>query len=169
MFGNKEEIFEFMPSYTLKTLLVHPAFSEGEYWSIKDYAADQIVFEEGGKGKEMYVILSGVVSVCTNVEISENRRMRSGICELFDGDEFAHSCFFDDEPHSATIKTVSPCQLAVIDALKLKSFLDKHPEIGYQLLTHWMKLILPRIRQGNKRLSSLFSWGLKAHDIDSLF
>ena len=84
MFGNKEEIYKFMPSYTLKTLLVHPAFSEGEYWSIKDYAADQIVFEEGGKGKEMYVILSGVVSVCTNVEISENRRMRSGICELFE-------------------------------------------------------------------------------------
>ena len=94
--------------------------------------------------------------------------MLSGLCELFDGEEFAHSCFFDDEPHCATVKTVSSCQLAVIDAAKLKQFLDLHPEIGFLLLFHWMKIILPRLRQSNKRFSSLFSWGLKAHQIDSL-
>lgn len=77
--------------------------------------------------------------------------------------------FFDDEQHSATIKAVSPSQLAIIDATKLKQFLDSQPEIGYQLLTHWLSNILPSIRQGNKRLASLFSWGLKAHDIDSIF
>jgi CRP-like cAMP-binding protein len=32
--------------------------------------------------------------------------------------------FFDDEQHSATIKAVSPSQLAIIDATKLKQFLD---------------------------------------------
>lgn len=155
--------------YTLKSLLDHPEFIEGEHWSLQDLEADKIVFLEGDKGKKMYAILSGKVSVCTRVEISENRQMVSGLCELFDGDEFAHSCFFDDEPHSATVKTVTACRLAIIDAIKLKQFLDDKPEIGYQLLSHWIKIILPRIREGNKRLSSLFSWGLKAHDIDSLF
>lgn len=157
------------PNITLKSLLEHPEFVEGDYWHRKTYDADQIVFVEGEIGKEMYVILSGKVSVCTRVEISENRQMLSGLCELLDDDEFAHSCFFDDEPHSATIKTVSPSQLAIIDATKLKQFLDRHPELGYQLLTHWLSIILPRIREGNKRLASLFSWGLKAHDIDSIF
>ena len=94
--------------------------------------------------------------------------MLSGLCELFDDDEFAHSCFFDHEPHSATVKAVTACELAVIDVEKLKTFLDANPVLGYQLLRHWIGLILPRIRHGNKRLASLFSWGLKAHDIDSL-
>ena len=155
--------------HTLKSLLDHPEFIEGEHWTLQDFEADKIVFLEGDKGKKMYVILSGKVSVCTRVEISENRQMVSGLCELFDEDEFAHSCFFDDEPHSATVKTVTACRLVIIDAVKLKQFLDDKPEIGYQLLSHWIKIILPRIREGNKRLSSLFSWGLKAHDIDSLF
>lgn len=155
--------------YTLKSLLEHPEFSKGDYWYEQDYDANQVVFLEGDKGRNIYVILTGQVSVCTRVVLSENQQMLSGLCELFDGDEFAHSCFFDDEPHSATVKTVTECRLAVIDAVKLKQFLDNNPELGYRLLTHWIGIILPRIRQGNKRLSSLFSWGLKAHDIDSLF
>lgn len=154
---------------TLRSLLEHPEFVEDQYWYAKDYDADQIVFFEGDTGKKMYVILSGKVSVCTRVELSDNRQMLSGLCELFDGDEFAHSCFFDDEPHSATVRTVTACRLAIIDAVKLKHFLDANTEMGYRLLTHWIRIILPRIRQGNQRLSNLFSWGLKAHDIDSLF
>jgi len=155
--------------YTLRSLLDHAEFVEGQHWYRKNYDADQMVFLEGSKGKEMYVILSGKVSVCTRVVIDENKQMMSGLCELFDGDEFAHSCFFDDIPHSATVKTITPCHLAVIDAIKLKQFLDDNTEIGYRMLTHWIHSLLPRIREGNKRLSSLFSWGLKAHDMDSLF
>lgn len=155
-------------SCSLKTLLDHPEFLEGKFWYRKNYDADQLVFLEGETGGEIYVILNGKVSVCTHVKISEDRVMLSGLCELYDGEEFAHSCFFDDEPHSATVKTVSPCQLAIIDVAKLKQFIDDHPEIGYLLLFHWIKIILPRLRQSNKRFSSLFSWGLRAHKIDSL-
>ena len=153
---------------SLTTLLDHPEFLEGEFWYRKNYAADQLVFLEGEIGREIYVILSGKVSVCTHVKISDDRLMLSGLCELFDGEEFAHSCFFDDEPHSATVKTVSPSQLAIVDAAKLKQFIDDHPEIGFLLLLHWIKIILPRLRESNKRFSSLFSWGLKAHKMDSL-
>ena len=152
---------------SLKKLLDHPEFSEGEFWCRNHYNPEQLVIVEGDIGKEIYVIISGKVSVCTNVIISENRRILSGLCELFDGEEFAHSCFFDNEPHCATVKTVSACELAVIDANKLKAFLHSHPDIGFSLLYHWVSLMLPRIRQGNKRFSSLFSWGLKAHQLDS--
>jgi len=148
---------EKLQSCSLTTLLDHPEFLEGEIWYRKNYDADQLVLVEGETGREIYVILNGKVSVCTQVKISEDSHILSGLCELFDGEEFAHSCFFDDEPHSATVKTVSPCQLAIIDAAKLKQFLDDHPDIGFLLLFHWMKIILPRLRQSNKRFSSLFS------------
>ena len=154
--------------YSLKSLLQHPEFSEEQFWHRKNFDANQLVIVEGEMGNEMYVILEGKVSVCTNVQISENRQMLSGLCELFEGHEFAHSCFFEDEPHSATVKTITPCQMAIIDAKKLKHFLDQNPEIGFHLVFYWMKMLLPRLRQSNKRFSTLFSWGLKAHQIDSL-
>ena len=157
-----------LKSCSLTTLLDHPEFLEDEFWYRKNYDADQLVILEGETGKEIYVILNGKVSVCTQVNVSEDRHIISGLCELFDGEEFAHSCFFDDEPHSATVKTVCSCQLAVINAAKLKIFLGEHPDIGFLVLFHWMKTILPRLRQSNKRFSSLFSWGIKAHQIDTL-
>ncbi|MGR9051290.1 MAG: cyclic nucleotide-binding domain-containing protein [Gammaproteobacteria bacterium] len=152
---------------SLKTLLDHPDFYEGEYWQRSFYNPEQLVIVEGEIGNEIFAIISGKVSVCTNVIISENRRFLSGLCELFDGEEFAHSCFFDDEPHGATVKTITNCELAAVDAGKLRHFLNDHPEIGYSLLLHWVKIMLPRIRQGNKRFSSMFSWGLRAHRIDA--
>lgn len=153
--------------FTLKDLLSHPQFPEGQYWRRQRYEENEVVIVEGQVNQEIFVILSGQVFVCTNVKISENNKMQSGLCELFDGEEFAHSCFFGNEPHSATVKAVKPSELALVDADKLKQFLNQHPQIGYQLLTHWMGLILPRLREGNKRFANLFSWGLKAHKLDS--
>ncbi|MBL1263195.1 Crp/Fnr family transcriptional regulator [Methylomicrobium sp. RS1] len=161
-------MLEMLQPYSLKSLLAHPEFVEGQFWNRKSYDADQLVIVEGEKGNDIYVILEGKVSVCTNVKISEDRQMLSGLCELLEGHEFAHFCFFDDEPYSATVKTITPCQMAIIKAPKLKQFLERNPEIGFHLLFHWMQMLLPYLRQSNKRVANLFSWGLKAHQIDSL-
>jgi CRP/FNR family transcriptional regulator, cyclic AMP receptor protein len=151
---------------SLKDLLSHPEFLEGEHWRKAHYNANNLVIVEGEVNKDIFVVLQGALMVCTDVELSENRHMLSGLCELFDGEEFAQSCFFDDEPHCATVKTLTESDLAVIDAGKLKLFLNQHPDIGYQILYHWIEQLLPRFRKSNKRISSLFSWGLKAHKID---
>ena len=151
---------------TLKDLLQHPLFLEGENWRRVFYNADELVIVEGETNNDIFVVINGKLMVCTGVKISDTREMQSGLCELLDGEEFAHSCFFDIEPHCATVKTLSASELAAIDAGKLKQFLDQNPDIGYQILIHWVEEFLPRVRQGNKRISSLFSWGLKAHKID---
>lgn len=151
---------------SLKDLLSHPEFLEGDYWRQARFNAHEMIIVEGEVNKDIYVVLKGSLMVCTDVQLSENRHMLSGLCELFDGEEFAQSCFFDDEPHCATVKALSDCELAVIDAGKLKHFLNQHSDIGYQILYHWVEMLLPRFRTSNQRISSLFSWGLKAHKID---
>jgi len=151
---------------SLKDLLSHPEFLEGHYWRPARYNAEDLIIVEGQVSKDIYVVLQGSLMVCTNVQLSDTRHITSGLCELFDGEEFAQSCFFDDEPHCATVKALSDCELAVIDAGKLKLFLHRNPDIGYQILFHWVEMLLPRIRKSNQRISNLFSWGLKAHKID---
>lgn len=151
---------------SLKDLLSHPKFIEDEHWRRAHYVEQELIIVEGERNKDIYVVLKGSLMVCTDVKLSETRHILSGLCELFDGEEFAQSCFFDDEPHCATVKALSDSELAVIDAEKLKLFLNQHPDIGYQVLYHWVEMLLPRIRKSNQRISSLFSWGLKAHKID---
>ena len=153
--------------HNLKELLAHPDFQEGLYWYRARYPGGEVIIKEGERSQGIYVVLSGSVVVCTDVEVSGSVHLKSGLCELFDGEEFAHSCFFDDKPHSATVKTLAPCELAVIDPGKLKVFLRRHTEIGYRILFHWMECLLPRLRADNRRISTLLSWGLKAYRIDA--
>ena len=160
-------MFEECSYQTLKDLLEHPDFCVGEAWRKVKYETNELIIVEGEINNEIFVVLKGSLMVCTDVKISKNRTMLSGLCELFDGEEFAHSCFFDNEPHCATVKATTACELAVIDADKLKLFLEAHPEIGFRILYHWIEQLMPRFRQGNKRIASLFSWGLKVHKIDT--
>ena len=150
----------------LKELLSHPEFQRGEHWHQTHFDANEQVIKEGESGTDIFVVLQGTLMVCTDVIVTESRHLQSGLCELFDGEEFALSCFFNDESHSATVKTLTPCKLAVIDSSKLRHFLETRPDIGYCILFHWIEKLLPRLRQDNRRISSIFSWGLKAHKID---
>lgn len=154
------------PYQTLKQLLDHPEFLEGRYWCRTRFAAGQLVIREGERNSEIYVVLNGSLMVCTDVMVSESLHLSSGLCELFDGEEFALSCFFDDQPHSATVKALTGCELAVVDAGRLKVFLNQHPDLGYRILFHWLHCLLPRLRMDNRRIATLLSWGLKAHRID---
>jgi len=152
----------------LKELLDHPGFGEGDAWRRVSYDANKFVIIEGENSKNIYVVLSGTLMVCTDVMVSESTHMRPGLCELFGGEEFALSCFFDNDPHCATVKTLTACNLAVIDAVKLNSFLESNPAIGYRILYHWIESLLPCLRRSNKRINSLFTWGLKVHGIDQV-
>ena len=153
--------------HNLKDLLDHPEFQEGLYWFRARYGQGEVILQEGERSQGIYVVLAGSVMVCTDVEVSDSVRLKSGLCELFQGEEFGLSCFFDDKPHSATVKSLDSCELAVIDPGKLKVFLRRYPEIGYQVLFHWMRCLLPRLRADNRRISTLLGWGLKAYRIDA--
>lgn len=152
---------------TLKDLLGHPQFHEGVHWRRAQYPTGAIVIREGERNRELYVVLSGSLMVCTDVEVAGHVHLKSGLCELFEGEEFALSCFFGDQPHSATVKVLGACELAVVDAGGLKQFLSRHPEIGYPILYHWLECLLPRLRLDNRRISTLLGWGLKAYRIDA--
>lgn len=150
---------------TLKSLLDHPEFCEDIHWQIKHYDANKTILVEGGTHQKIFVVIKGSLLVSTDIEMNNGNRFSPGLCTLKEGEEFGHFCFFDNQPHCATVKTSSDCELAIVDVLKLKSFFEKHPEIGYFIIQSWMAALLPRLREGNKRITNLLGWGLKAHKI----
>lgn len=150
----------------LYMLLDHPSFEEGAVWTRRKYAADETVFSEGDQGSQVYLILKGSVRVVGNVDLDDNRTVHPGFSELDEGQVFGELPIFDGEPRSATVVALTDCELAVLEGEQLMAFLDAHPELGYPIFKELIHLLVGRLRQANRRIFSLFAWGLKLRGID---
>jgi hypothetical protein len=53
--------------------------------------------------------------------------------------------------------------MAVIDNRLRFDFIDAHPDAGFQVYEELGPRLVKRLRQTDKQLFSLLTWGLKAH------
>jgi CRP/FNR family cyclic AMP-dependent transcriptional regulator len=150
----------------LSSLLDHPSFTEGMLWMRRQVAANQTLFVEGEHGSEIYLILKGAVRVVGNVDLDDQRTVHPGFSDLDEGQVFGELPLFDGEPRSATVVTLTDCELAVMEGETLMHFLDGHPELAYPIFKELIHLLVGRLRQANRRIFSLFAWGLKMRGID---
>ena len=155
-----------MVKNALNILLDHPDFREGLLWTRRRVAADETLFAEGDRSSDVYLILKGKVRVVGNVDLDDQRTVHSGFSELREGQVFGELPLFDGEPRSATVITLTNCELAVMEGEALMAFLDAHPELGYPIFKELIHLLVGRLRQANRRIFSLFAWGLKMRGID---
>lgn len=153
-------------SDALKALLDSPGFPEGGAWSRRRCATHEKVFDEGDSGCDVFVVLSGRVRVVGQVELDEDRTLRPGYSDLEAGAVFGEMCLFDLQPRSGSVVAIEEAELAVISGEALRAHLDANPAVGYPILKEMMNTLAGRLRTANKRVSSLFAWGLKAHGID---
>ena len=126
-------------------------------WTRRQVVADETIFSEGDQGSEVYLILKGSVRVVGNVDLDDKRRVHPGFSDLDSGQVFGELPMFDGEPRSATVIALTDCELA---------FLDAHPELGYPIFKELIHFLVGRLRQANRRIFSLFAWGLKMRGID---
>ena len=70
----------------------------GEKVKMQYFGADQVIFEEGDYGEEMYIIKRGKVQVLRDFSI---------IAELSDNAFFGEMALVSEEPRNATIKAMS--------------------------------------------------------------
>ena len=121
-----------MVKNALNILLDDPDFREGLLWTRRRVAADETLFAEGDRSSDVYLILKGKVRVVGNVDLDDQRTVHSGFSHLHEGQVFGELPLFDGEPRSATVITLTNCELAVMEGEALMAFLDAHPELGYQ-------------------------------------
>ena len=75
---------------------------------LREYQADEIIFDEGEEGQALYIVLSGVVSVCRNQAAS-----RETLAELAAGSFFGDLALLDNTPRMAQVRARTDCELAV--------------------------------------------------------
>lgn len=154
-------------SQALRALLERPEFPEESSWTRVRYPAHTVIVRDGEPTTHVYLILDGSVRVVGTVALDNNRAVRPGYCDLTANETFGELCMFDAGTRSGTVEAISDCEIAVIPAAALKTYMDAHPEMGYRILRDILTLVASRLRKANERVGSLLAWGLKAHGIDS--
>ena len=156
----------FIMKNVLYKLLEHPDFLEGDLWLRQEVAANQTLFAEGEQSADVYLILKGKVRVVGNVDVDDQRTMHTGFSDLEEGQVFGELSLFDGQPRSATVITLTDCEFAQLAGNKNMDFLDAHPDLGHPIFKELIYLLVGRLRQANRRIFSLFAWGLRMRGID---
>ncbi len=115
-----------------------------EHGLVKKYKDGDIVFKEGDRGNQMFLVRSGKVKI----ERSNNEKTIN-LAVLGEHEFFGEMSLFDDRPRSATAKAVGTTELTIVDKETFLSFI-KDPVIWTVL-----EKMSGRIREVDDRLEQL--------------
>ncbi|KAF0190412.1 MAG: putative transcriptional regulator with a cAMP binding domain Crp family [Gammaproteobacteria bacterium] len=96
----------------------------------KSVTTGQTVLRQGDPGRDMYIIVSGRVSI--RIRLADDEEIAVG--ELTAGEAFGEIALFDEQPRTASVVTCEPCRFLLIDRDAFKAFLLIHPRVAIQLL-----------------------------------
>ncbi|WP_054691958.1 DUF2225 domain-containing protein [Syntrophomonas palmitatica] len=126
---------------------------------VKKYAADEVFFNFGDRGKEMFIILKGRVGVYIN----SFDGFQTKVAELKAGDFFGEMSLLEGLPRSATISSLEETVVLIINDANFEQVIAQQPSLALRI----MKGMSNRVRQQNEELSFL-KRGSKQHDEEAL-
>ncbi len=95
----------------------------------RDFHAGEVLFREGEKGDEMYVIQSGLV-VITKLTGDVERPLAT----LGRGEFLGEMAILNGKPRTATATVVEDARCLVFDGATLETMITKNPEIALRLI-----------------------------------
>lgn len=150
----------------IHALLEDPAFNSKVKYEIKHFKANEKILLQGKEHQKVYLIEKGTVRIIVNAEIREHSTVRPGIADLGPHDIFGEFGLFDDLPASADVMAVVDSELLEIDMPSFKVFLGANPDVAAKIYLAILKILVKRLRCADKTIFSLYTWGMKAHQLD---
>ena len=96
----------------------------------REFRAGDVLFREGEKGEEMYVVQSGLVQVLKKVGNEEERPLAT----LGRGEFLGEMAILNNKPRTATAVVLEDARCLVIDGRTLEAMISKSPEIAMRLI-----------------------------------
>lgn len=115
--------------------------------SIRNYTKGETIFELGGKGNDMYVVLDGelVVKLPTEEGVLEVARLRRG-------DAVGEVALFSGI-RSADVEACSDVRLLRFSQPDLDRLRRRYPRIGAQVLENLSEILASRLMEANRRVA----------------
>ena len=110
------------------------------------YARNVILIQEGDRGDTIYIVLSGRIKAY--VESSAGREFVLGI---YGAGEYVGEMSLDGGPRSASVITIEPTVCSVVSREVLTSFIQRHPEFAFDLLSR----VIRKARMATESVRSL--------------
>ena len=102
---------------------------------MREYLAEEVIFDEGEIGQAMYVLLEGQVTICRQGQADDGY-----LTGLGPGEFFGELGLLDDTVRTAQVRAASDCKLAVLFREDFNGLMESHlriaHKIGRQLLRH---------------------------------
>ena len=118
------------------------------------FARNTTIVEEGLPGDYMYVIREGRVKVTKS-----SADGREKILDFFDaGNFFGDMSLFDQEPRSASVKTLEPCRLLALSRRDVLDVLRRSPDLALSVI----QVLIHRLRETDEQASSMSFQRVKA-------
>lgn len=92
------------------------------------YLKGEVVFDEGEEGQALYVILSGRVLICRQMETAA-----TVLAEIPTGALFGELALLDDAPRTAQARAAEDCVLAVLSRADYESLIETHAGIASKI------------------------------------
>ncbi len=105
-----------------------------------------VLFRDGEKGDQMYIIQSGKVRIYKQIGDVEKT-----LATLGTGEFFGEMSILNNEPRSASAEVVEESHLLVIDPRTFEAMIKSNAEISIRI----MKKLTQRLREANNQISML--------------
>lgn len=111
------------------------------------YSKNSIIITEGDTSSALYIILSGEAKVF----VSDEDGRTNVINRLGPGDYFGELSLIDGEARSASIETLTKCQLSIFSRQFFVSYLEANPRVAIRLLEGMVQ----RLRRSTRHAKDL--------------
>jgi len=98
----------------------------------KHYQKRTVIIEKGDESSTLYVLASGRAKVY----IADDAGKEVVLRELGPGDHFGELALLGDSPRTASVMSLTDCEVLVLTGPVFKEFLAHHPEVALQLICH---------------------------------
>ncbi len=120
--------------------------------------AGRAIFNQGDPGNEMYVILSGSISI--SVETSAGGMVEVAV--LGSGQFLGEMSIFDNAPRSATCIVKENAELLSFSKDDFFDLIHNYPETSIKILHRMLNTTIERLNKTGSFLSDMVKWGEKA-------
>ena len=146
----KSEVFQSLPE---ENLLEIAAFCQEDV-----YQDGQVIFIEGEPADRILVVERGKLAIEKKIQLGRHSTPRNATIAYVNPDQIAgFSTLTKSQTHSASVIAVEPTRVCVIDGVKLREYLSRHPEAGFEVLTAITSLVRGRYQSATNTLTYFLS------------
>lgn len=119
------------------------------------YAKGAVVFREGDRGEELFLVWVGRIGSCVKQADGKQRKLY----DFEPGRFFGEMAIIEGEPRSATCWAETESELLILEGIDFYRLVFEHPMIGLKVLANIGHVMSSWLEESSRFLNDLVRWG----------